>query len=385
MSFREEQYYASSKESFIKLEKDFKSHEGVDFNEYSSEEDLKKLWHDTLENGMHGLCFSMYEDGQKPGDIITEAHDNVNENSNALPVLHEELTKFIYNYLDEINPYEELYDAKYIIERSSGNNKILVQLVNPFNKINFLVTKRGLIIPVKETGILDKTPSVLFNDFVLKDKVINIEKMIDLLNDFNKQDISPKMKFLGITVDSNDMSTGVLTNFGQTLPTKKIPVNKQINIPVLKTKYYSDVDLFLSGKDKKLSSEVKYNQETNDVKDKMFMLKKSIGKNIVGDENAKQTIININKDPHVSKRDKIKRIKNILLDFVDKDLDLGLDKDYLLDNLSNEITNDNIENTIINNLIVSENFNSEEIVKRSTESVWLNIGDIKKWFKKIKM
>ena len=42
MSFREEQYYASSKESFIKLEKDFKSHEGVDFNEYSSEEDLKK-------------------------------------------------------------------------------------------------------------------------------------------------------------------------------------------------------------------------------------------------------------------------------------------------------------------------------------------------------
>ena len=100
--------------------------------------------------------------------------------------------------------------------------------------------------------------------------------MIDLLNDFNKQDISPKMKFLGITVDSHDMSTGELTNFGQTLPTKKIPVNKQINIPVLKTKYYSDVDLFLSGKDKKLSSEVKYNQETNDVKDKMFMLKKSI-------------------------------------------------------------------------------------------------------------
>lgn len=71
MSFREEQYYASSKESFIKLEKDFKSHEGVDFNEYSSEEDLKKLWHDTLENGMHGLCFSMYEDQQKPGDVIT--------------------------------------------------------------------------------------------------------------------------------------------------------------------------------------------------------------------------------------------------------------------------------------------------------------------------
>ncbi len=45
---------------------------GVDFESYSIEE-LKKLWRATLEKGMHGLCFSMYEDGQKPGDIITEA------------------------------------------------------------------------------------------------------------------------------------------------------------------------------------------------------------------------------------------------------------------------------------------------------------------------
>jgi hypothetical protein len=52
-------------------------------------------------------------------DIITEAHDNVNENSNALPVLHEELTKYIYNYLDEINPYEELYEVGSLIAESN--------------------------------------------------------------------------------------------------------------------------------------------------------------------------------------------------------------------------------------------------------------------------
>jgi len=44
---------------------------GVDFNKYS-EEDLKLLWRDTVNNGMHGICFSMYEDGQEPGDVITE-------------------------------------------------------------------------------------------------------------------------------------------------------------------------------------------------------------------------------------------------------------------------------------------------------------------------
>ena len=29
------------------------------------------MWKHTLDNGMHGLCFSMYEDGQGPGNKIT--------------------------------------------------------------------------------------------------------------------------------------------------------------------------------------------------------------------------------------------------------------------------------------------------------------------------
>tara|TARA_B100000809_G_scaffold229566_1_gene243302 strand:+ start:1276 stop:2208 length:933 start_codon:yes stop_codon:yes gene_type:complete len=71
MSYKEEQYFESSKKSFADLKVEFTPHEGVDFKEYSSEKDLKKLWNDTLKTGMHGVCFSMYEDGQKPGDVIT--------------------------------------------------------------------------------------------------------------------------------------------------------------------------------------------------------------------------------------------------------------------------------------------------------------------------
>ena len=44
---------------------------GVDYTKYSGE-DLIKLWRKTLKSGMQGLCFSLYEDGQRPGDIITE-------------------------------------------------------------------------------------------------------------------------------------------------------------------------------------------------------------------------------------------------------------------------------------------------------------------------
>jgi glucan 1,3-beta-glucosidase len=37
-----------------------------------SEESLKDLFKEILDTGVHGFCFSLYEDGQKPGDIISE-------------------------------------------------------------------------------------------------------------------------------------------------------------------------------------------------------------------------------------------------------------------------------------------------------------------------
>lgn len=52
-------------------------------------------------------------------DIINKAHDDVFENSNAESILHEELSKFIYDYLDEINPNEELYEVGRLIAENN--------------------------------------------------------------------------------------------------------------------------------------------------------------------------------------------------------------------------------------------------------------------------
>ena len=41
-------------------------------HENKSREELKGLFKKVLNNGMHGICFSPYEEGQKPGDVITE-------------------------------------------------------------------------------------------------------------------------------------------------------------------------------------------------------------------------------------------------------------------------------------------------------------------------
>jgi exo-beta-1,3-glucanase (GH17 family) len=45
---------------------------GFDFSDQTPE-DLAILFEKILKSGTHGLCFSMYEDGQKPGDTISEA------------------------------------------------------------------------------------------------------------------------------------------------------------------------------------------------------------------------------------------------------------------------------------------------------------------------
>lgn len=43
---------------------------GIDYTGKSPEQ-LQSLFKQTLEEGMHGLCYSAYEEGQQPGDILT--------------------------------------------------------------------------------------------------------------------------------------------------------------------------------------------------------------------------------------------------------------------------------------------------------------------------
>ena len=67
MSFRTDYYkYA---ESIDYANSDYTN--GFDFVEKSPAE-IKNLFHKVLEDGMHGICFSLYEDGQSPGDTISE-------------------------------------------------------------------------------------------------------------------------------------------------------------------------------------------------------------------------------------------------------------------------------------------------------------------------
>jgi len=49
----------------------------IEYKRYLSEnlgeDEIRLLFHKILREGIHGLCFSLYEEGQKPGDVISEA------------------------------------------------------------------------------------------------------------------------------------------------------------------------------------------------------------------------------------------------------------------------------------------------------------------------
>ena len=72
MSFREGHFYIPNQntaENFT--EKLFENSQSIDFQNISKES-LAGLWHKTIQDGMHGICFSLYENDQRPGDIISE-------------------------------------------------------------------------------------------------------------------------------------------------------------------------------------------------------------------------------------------------------------------------------------------------------------------------
>ncbi len=70
MSFRYEQQF--SPEQLLSPQNTGKIETTFDFQMPENEKDRNSLFHQILADGVHGFCFSMYEDGQQPGDIITK-------------------------------------------------------------------------------------------------------------------------------------------------------------------------------------------------------------------------------------------------------------------------------------------------------------------------
>jgi len=298
------------------------------------------------------------------------------------------------NIYPENYPYIPIYTHAFIISKLNTQNtfarllgNIKYQVKNDFNKVNLLMTKRGILIPILETGIIDN-PEIKVISFTslirqynklltLKDYINSFKtfnKLMENTNDFNK------IKIIGLVTSNIPQIGGIVTNFNYIIPYKKTDDTLTQNYNILNYRYYLDADTTLSGQDTTTTSSPfnNYIYASEDLRNKLFNLKKIVGNKISDSPSQKEYIEKLIKRTDMSKSDKMIE----MLDIFNNLRIQSEDNITLLKVIANEILNDNKERLILNNIITSDTFNKNEVIIRDGESILLNIDDIRKWVKK---
>jgi hypothetical protein len=256
--------------------------------------------------------------------------------------------------------------------------------MNKFKKVNYVITKRGILIPIKETGAIDSLKIVSIEQLRSKNKFLDLtdfKKGVDELNTL----LPDPINVLGTTtdhIDSAEMYTSVLTSFGQFVPLKHTPIDKSDRLPVLNYKFYENVDSVLfNGNQNNDDMQTLFNKGMQEIKNAIYHTKTKIADAISQNNALKEQIITINRNVSLSRSEKLQQLQNIFVDYIDESVK-AFDTNMILQQISNEILNDNVENLLLNNIVISDVFDPNTITQRDHESVILNISDMEKWFAK---
>jgi hypothetical protein len=281
-------------------------------------------------------------------------------------------------------PYDEIHKVSDIVNSLKDSElKITTQYVNASNKVVYIGTKNGVILPVKETGISNVGEVVKISQ-LNSENLLDIYEYINMIKDVNKQFKKQSLKQVeirGVTIDIGKVNdvvyTSILTNFGQLVPVKRTPYDSTDNFIILDFKYYPDVDEYMFEKDTEHNEQKVYYETILKVKDTLYEIKKELGEYISKDDNVKESLIEIILSKDMHREDKIRQIVEIFKNVLTA-------SEGELQQIANEVLNDNIENLLLNNLITKESFNPNEVTSRDTEAVLTNINEIQTWFKKHK-
>ena len=84
MSYRKEKFLSFEKSSLLSK---------VDYLEGLDKKETNALFHEILSEGIHGFCFSLYEEGQEPGDIIPKPQ--IRKECRFLPITVDGFARFL--------------------------------------------------------------------------------------------------------------------------------------------------------------------------------------------------------------------------------------------------------------------------------------------------
>lgn len=335
-------------------------------------------------------------------EIMTKLHtDNSTQKTEIIKEYSydDKLIKFLVDYYKDTciqkNVYPEnyayipIYSHQLLI--STLQSYIKYQVKNEFNKINMLITKRGTLIPILETGIIDNPniKIVAFSTLIKRpDVLLTIKNYVNTYKEFNYlmksiPNFKP-VKILGFVDSNNDNDNigGLITNFNYIIPFRKesgqSEVVKNLKLEKFNYRYYLDIDTQLANSNIPYDSEFNnYKNNYDNINNELFNIKRIIGNKLNEDNNTKEYIEQLIKNTKITKQDKIIELLNIFQNKLSQN-----DNISLLKVIANELLNDNKENLILNNIVTTTVFNRNEAIIRDSESILLNIDDIRKWIKK---
>ena len=333
-------------------------------------------------------------------EIMTKLHtDNSTQKTEIIKEYSydDTLIKFLVDYYKNTciqkNVYPEnytyipIYSHQLLI--STLQSYIKYQVKNEFNKINMLITKRGTLIPILETGIIDNPniKIVAFSTLIKRpDVLLTIKNYVNTYKEFNylmKSVLNFKpVKILGFVDSNNDNIGGLITNFNYIIPFRKEPgqseVVKNFKLEKFNYRYYLDIDTQLANSNIQYDSEFNnYKNNYDNINNELFNIKRIIGNKLNEDNDTKEYIEQLIKNTKITKQDKITELLNIFQNKLSQNNNISL-----LKVIANELLNDNKENLILNNIVTTTVFNRNEAIIRDSESILLNIDDIRKWIKK---
>jgi len=283
------------------------------------------------------------------------------------------------NFPDDYK-YKELYNIEEIVALLSGTpHQIISQIMNKFKRVNYVMTKRGILIPIKETGAMDSLKIVTLGQLRTRDKLWDLATYIRGIAELNLI-IPTRIELIGITtntIDGTQKCTAALTNFGQFVPLKLTTIPQPNNFAILPYKYYEDVDDHLAKQLTGLDSQGEYNKRIQEQKTEIYEIKTKLGDILSKNESLKEQITEINKSVTLTRHQKIQQLINIFVQIIGPQQS---DINVILQHIANEVLNDNVENLLLNNIVISDVFDPNTISRRETESVLMNIADMERWF-----
>lgn len=301
------------------------------------------------------------------------------------------------NVYPEAFPFQEMLDLSEITSALKETpHEVVAQVVNRFRKVEYVLTKKGVLIPIKDSGISEVGKIISLSQLIKANKLLDInsyQKGLGSRNGVNQylKKSGKVLEIVGAATERGEDNelyyTAVFTNFGKFVPLAQTIVASNQHEPVrlLDFRYYPGVDDMLLIEDPQqlpTTAEHKYNLQLRKLKRDIFNLKRDLGARLQALPETKQSLVDIILDTTLSRYAKIEKIIDIFTNIISiYNIDSTHTK-FILQRIANEVLDDNIENLLLNNLVTSEAFNPEEITKRDTESVLFNIGDIQRWIKR---